>query len=279
MNLIKPQRAFKYSTHGKKHMPFPCYIQPKLNGIRLLFDGQNFISNDQVLWNPEALGPVAKAIRQAFNTIGHPLDGELYCHGLSLQQINSIVSINRKLPHEKITKISYNIFDIVAPLSYKERHNLLSESCVPGDHIRLVDTAFVNLATTAEQLYSFYRQAGYEGIMYRDPRAYYGLSKACGNKDNRWPHLLKRKEWLDEEFEVEDKEEEIAADGTPKGRVGAFWFKNPHGPSFKAGTGLSDVERMRYWTVDPRGLKCTVKYEMLSDAGIPLKPSIELIHE
>jgi len=266
-DLIKPQKAFKYQTHGKRHMPFPCYIQPKLNGLRMIFDGENLISNDQIPWFPEVLAPILKDCRRLHQLIGFPLDGELYCHGLSLQQINSIVSINRKSPHEKLYKISYNIFDIVAPLSFKERHEHLSQSYIPSDTNQLVPTTYCNLETTADSLYTYYRQEGYEGIMYRSAKAPYGLLQNCGNKENRWPHLLKRKEWLDEEFEVEDLEEEKDIHGQPKARVGAFWFKNPHGGSFKAGTGLSDVERLKYWLEDPRGLKCTVKYEMLSDAA------------
>lgn len=279
ISLIKPQKAFKYQDHGKKHMPFPCFIQPKLNGVRLVFDGENLISNDQQTWLPEVLHPIVKDLRSIYHSIGFPFDGELYCHGKSLQQINSIVSINRKTAHEKINQITYNIFDIVAPLSFRERFSFLRETFCPRANLLLVDTTFVNLETTADQLYAFYRGEGYEGIMYRQPQAPYGLLTNCTNKENRWKHLLKRKEWLDEEFEVEGIEEEISINNEPKGRVGAFWFRNHHGPSFKAGTGLSDTDRERYWLADPRGLKCTIKYEMLSDAGIPLKPSIELIHE
>lgn len=279
ISLIKPQKAFKYSDHGKKHMPFPCYIQPKLNGVRLVFDGENLISNDQQTWLPEVLHPIVKDLRSIYSSIGFPLDGELYCHGKSLQQINSIVSINRKTAHEKIGQISYHIFDIIAPLSFRERLEFLRETFTPMASLELVETTFVNLSTTADQLYAHYRGQGYEGVMYRQPQALYGLIENCTNKENRWKHLLKRKEWLDEEFEIEGIEEEISISGQPKARVGAFWFKNPHGPSFKAGTGLSDIDREKYWLADPRGLTCTVKYEMLSDAGIPLKPSIELIHE
>lgn len=278
-NFIKPQKAFKYSTHGKRHMPFPCYIQPKLNGVRAIFDGETLSSNDQIPWHPEVVAPILKDLRSIYSLIGFPLDGELYSHGLSLQQINSIIAINRKSQHEKIHKITFNIFDIIAPISFRERFEFLRETFIPQDSLRLVETTFVNLETTADQLYAYYRGAGYEGIMYRSPQSPYGLSQNCTNKENRWTHLLKRKDWLDEEFEVEGVEEEVSIEGFPKGRVGAFWFKNPHGPSFKAGTGLSDIDRARYWVDNPIGLICTVKYEMLSDAGVPLKPSIELIHE
>lgn len=278
-DLIKPQKAFKYSDHGKKHMPFPCFVQPKLNGVRLVFDGENLISNDQQTWLPEVLHPIVKDLRSIYSSVGFPLDGELYCHGKSLQQINSIVSINRKTAHEKINQITYNIFDIVAPLGFRERLAFLRETFTPRDSLKLVETTFVNLEVTADQLYACYRSEGYEGIMYRQCNAGYGLLTNCTNKENRWKHLLKRKEWLDEEFEIEGVEEEISISGEPKARVGAFWFKNPHGASFKAGTGLSDIDKAKYWTVSPIGITCTVKYEMLSDAGIPLKPSIELIHD
>lgn len=55
--------------------------------------------------------------------------------------------------------------------------------------------------TAAEQQFSRWRTADYEGMMYRQNTPY-GLLQDCTNQENRWDTLLKRKDWLDEECEI-----------------------------------------------------------------------------
>lgn len=46
---------------------------------------------------------------------------------------------------------------------------------------------------------------------------------------------------------------------------------------FQAGSGLSDAERVKFLCESPVGRIARIKFEMLSDGGVPLKPTIEVI--
>ena len=75
-------------------MPFPCYIQPKLNGVRAIFDGETLSSNDQIPWHPEVVALNFERL-PIYSLIGFPLDGELYSRPLSSTN-KPIIAINRK---------------------------------------------------------------------------------------------------------------------------------------------------------------------------------------
>ena len=111
-------------------------------------------------------------------------------------------------------------------------------------------------------------------MMYR-ANVPYGLESKCGNKENRWDILLKRKDWLDEDCEIVDV---VEGDGKYVGAVGALVLRFPgNGQLFRAGSGLSDMERRKWFDGSCIGMVAKVKYEMLSDGGVPLKPRIEAV--
>jgi len=108
-------------------------------------------------------------------------------------------------------------------------------------------------------------------------------SRFLSDKDNRCWHLLKRKDWQDDEFECVGV---IEGEGKLTGTLGALLCEcsrrathepgiSRHSvPQFHVGSGLSDSERQHYWFNPPIGRLVKVKYLCLSDAGIPLNPTI-----
>lgn len=280
---MKPMLAHRFADH-QSSVTYPVYVQPKLDGVRALCNPTSrvFQSRDEVLYKPgvlehftEELKAVALELNMTFPEV--IFDGELYRHGYSLQQINSAVGVNRIAPSDKTPQIQYHIFDIILPdaptLPFKLRAEILSRLSELIDlrrftTLQVVPTILCSQAD-AEQAYSFYRQQGYEGIMYRDPTAPYGFAERCSNKENRWKCLLKRKDWLDEFFPTcgfkfgEGKYSEL---------LGSVTCLLPSGNTFEVGTGISDYERFRWLTELPTRVK--VKFERYSDHGIPLKPTI-----
>lgn len=107
--------------------------------------------------------------------------------------------------------------------------------------------------------------------MYR-PNLPYGFEYDCTNKQNRWSRLLKRKDWLDDEFTCIDIE---TGTGKYSSSVGALVFESTTGLRFTAGSGLTDSERTAYLHSPPIGRTFRLRYETLSLNGIPLKPTIE----
>ena len=276
--------AFKYQDYGHK-LTYPLFVQPKLNGVRALFSCGVWQSRDEKLWK----APVLKHLTDQLVGVCPPgwiLDGELYVHGWSLQQINSAIAINRNEPSEKTKEVEYHIFDVISTASpekpFSERSKNLStirevaQFRGSSNSIRVVDTTRCDSIEEAEQLYGYYRRERYEGLIYRSSEASYGFLENCTNQENRWRCLLKRKDWLDDEFE-------ITGFNTTEGEKGnegfQLWCKAKNGKRFAIGSGLSDAERRHYKASPDQliGKLARVKYEMLSDEGIPLKPTLEAI--
>ena len=113
-------------------------------------------------------------------------------------------------------------------------------------------------------------------MMYRSINDPYGMIDECGNKENRWATLLKRKDWLDMRCRIVGVNE---GKGEFAGSVGAFVLQTEDGTTFQAGSGLTKFQRKAYWIEDPVGRIAVVNYEMLSDGGVPLKPTIEMVEK
>ena len=276
---MKPMLAHKFSDHQSK-VTYPIYIQPKLNGVRGLYLRGQFQSRDNHLYHPSVVLHLTTLLTQVIpdNLI---LDGEFYLHGLSLQQINSAIAVNRSTPSPRTTSIQYHIFDCLDTNSPRDSfairsatlsalHDKLTFHLGPQSLINLVPTS-LSTRPEAESLYSHYRSLGYEGIMYRSVKDPYGLEFDCGNKQNRWTYLLKRKEWMDEWFKATSIELTEGDKGFPGFRLHCLTEDNQ---SFFIGSGLSHEEAAQFAENFPTNFQAHVKFEMLSDGLIPLKPTV-----
>jgi ATP-dependent DNA ligase len=250
----------------------PCYVQPKLNGIRALAQAGTLVSRDGHAWNPGVLPHIEHALERLPDDL--VFDGELYCHGMSLQEINKRVAVKRLDAHKDCMVISYNIFDVVGLEPYSERYlqllTLLRDTVHP---LAIVPTFFAKNAAIADALFNRFKRGGYEGSMHRVPHDPYSLPHVCTNKENRSLSLLKRKSWQDLDGEILDV---IEGEGKHLGMVGSLLVRW-NGITFYAGSGLSDEERIAFWNSPPIGHEVKIQYEVLSDTGIPLKPVILLI--
>ena len=277
---MKPMLAFKVQQYGHQ-LSHPFYVQPKLNGVRALCNGTHFQSRDEHLWNSRVLAHLHEQIQLIFARYPSFItDGELYRHGLSLQKINQAVAVNRHEPTSVTSTIEYHIFDILdterAAKDFEYRAGQLAAikdliSFHNITHIKVVPTHLCGSMDLTEPLYKSYLKQGYEGLMYRSLGCMYGLAENCGNKENRWKCLLKRKEWLDKEFR-------IVGFTITEGKKGERGFQLTceieNGDTFNVGSGLSDDELDYYIDNDPTGLWAKVKFETHSDSGIPLKPTV-----
>jgi DNA ligase-1 len=170
----------------------------------------------------------------------------------------------------------FDVLNVREPaMSFAERNVLLTELLSQVDPcVKLVMTYTCTSSTEADRYYERFKSLGYEGMMYRDPRSPYGLTGHCSNKENRWKYLIKRKEWLDAEFSIVD----FTLTRGDKGETGfQLTCETDDGKRFNVGSGLSDAELLEYEANPPLGQQARIRYEVLSDGGIPLKPTIEAI--
>lgn len=273
MNLFR-QKAYPWTP---RRAFFPALAQRKLNGIRAVYDPdtQQFQSNDGHKFHPDT---VAHILNDLLKSSLHklPLDGEFYCHGMSLQEINSRMAVNRTTPHPKAHEIQYHIFDLISDAQQQLRLDVfMNRKGLESKYVRFVDYVECEDEEHMRRLHSVWTGEGYEGVILRHPSAPYGFLSRCSNKENRWMHLLKFKTMKDIVLPCVGVEE---GEGKYKGSTGALLF-NLDGCYFTAGSGLTDYQRNLFWN-DPNevlGKPCRINYEMLSDNGTPLKPIIDCV--
>ena len=165
---MKPLLAHIYEPH---RVTFPCYVQPKLNGIRALYQNGCFQSRDQLPFPDGLLSHLSRPLQEVFGP-EIILDGELYVHGWPLQRINAAVTPVRQTPTEDTLEVEYHVFDVVDfGKSFEERFcnmPLIDKfSSIIGRGAKLVLTYLINNEQEADDLYAKLVAQGYEGCIYR----------------------------------------------------------------------------------------------------------------
>jgi len=191
-----PMLAQDYRKAGHR-IDFPCYGQPKLNGVRVLArlskegeiifssrGGKTYVKPPQIV---EELTPVFK---KAPNLV---LDGEFYIHNTPLEKINSAAKVLQPLTH----KLEYHIFDTAREdLSFYIRKQFLEQlSTKLGLFTKTVETFLIENREDVEGITKNLTSAGYEGLILRDITLNYFF-------DTRFYGLQKYKFFLDKEFKI-----------------------------------------------------------------------------
>jgi DNA ligase-1 len=259
-NLL-PMLAQSYKDVPHR-MKFPCYGQPKLNGVRCLakregdkitFSSRKGKSYDDTLQHlvPELL---------EFMYDGDVFDGEIYIHGKSLQQIVSYV---KRLRPES-SSLQYWVYDMINDLPFSERYHHYDIRIDDGQLVKKVGCVIIETPEHVKPNHDNCVQEGYEGMMLRNMDGKYVT-------DHRSADLLKVKEFVDSEFE-------ITGYATPAtGRYSGccvFECKAANGKGFDVCPRGSVEIRQQYLKDAPKllGRKLTVRYQNLSDDGIPIFP-------
>jgi len=267
-----PMKAQNHNDQAKK-IKYPVYVQPKLNGNRLMLDtngkGVSKSGLDLPLpkhWN-KGLG-----ILQAYGMTAEGLDGEVFAGlmsegGLSLQEI---VSAFRK-ENANTPKLQYHIYDIPGAGTFEQRAEKLA-----GIHDRLVKleaegiklpiqvvwTGIVNTPEEAETVYEYLVGLGYEGMMYRNADGLYEHGK-------RSYDLLKRKP-------VQTAEAKVLSVRVDKNQDGVLTCELENGIQFdclmRKDSHPTRNYRKHINAVDLIGKYIEFEMECLSDSGVPTKP-------
>jgi ATP-dependent DNA ligase len=292
---MKPLLAHIYEP---RRVTYPCYVQPKLNGVRALYQAGHFQSRDEIPFAREVLRHLWEPLKAGFDS-SVILDGELYVHGWPLQRVNAAVTPVRQQPTEDTLHVEYHIFDVVdfnQPFSARINIQQLVAHCRnAGAKVALVYTTCVESAEVADSYYAQFVSDGYEGMMYRlgdcpytTPKQltidnnskfwqggkgpmFNSRSRFLSDKANRCWHLLKRKDWQDDEFVCFGV---VEGEGKYLGTLGALKCHCSNDQTFTVGSGLSDSERDYYWANPPIGRQIKVQYLCLSSLGIPLNPTV-----
>jgi len=255
---ILPMLAHKFADRGSK-MVFPAFVQLKENGFRCLFDGTNFWSRQGKIVNAQATNHLR------FETDGRVYDGELVLPApFTFQQTCSAI---KKFDPVISPQLEYRVYDLYDPLEpdmpYFSRHDKIWCRCFSlPKQVRLVST---ETALTVEDMYEIHKEFVARGAEGSIVRAIYGVYKP----GHRSADLLKVKDMQDDEFTIIG-----FTDGQGKD-AGAVIFKCiADGGAFDVRPeGSTEARREMFLNgVDYIGKKLTVRFQTLTDKGIPLFP-------
>ena len=274
-HIFEPMLAQDYKKAIlKKNAPdiSTCYSQPKLDGMRC-------ITNKSGMWSRKGKPvPSAPHIFQALKPLfdANPdliLDGELY-NPIYADNFPELMSIFKqsKPTQEDLDKSKqfgqYHVYDLPSDegtfgVRFNELGNLVNKLNSP--YIILVPTALVKSQEHLDELYKSYLEAGFEGQIVREDAPY---------ENKRTWSLLKRKEFLDAEFELVDLLEGL---GNWAGKAKSALLKLPDGRTFNAGiTGTMEFTADLLKNKDKYiGKKTTVNFFQYTPYGMPLFPRVK----
>lgn len=254
--LPMPMLAHKFSDHKGK-MEFPVFVQPKLNGMRMLFDGVEGWSRG----NKQVIPDVIKHLN--FDTAGFILDGELMLPNNQLLQ-ESMKAIKKYRP-ELSPKLLYHVYDIVdSELPYAKRYQIIEDVCRNApENIKIVNTIRADDESQVMHLHNLFVKDGFEGTMVRDPVALYEIGK-------RSYSLLKLKDFQDAEYRIIGV---IDGSGSDTG-LAIFELETPTGQKFNCRPEGSQENRAELYKnrAELVGEYLTVRFFELSKDGVPIFP-------
>lgn len=199
-NILQPMLAVSWKDIKDKEALFKqgIFSQPKLDGIRCLVSKDDMMSRTG---KPIVSCPhVQEALGEFFDLYPDVvLDGELYHHDLrdNFNEISSLIT-KKKPTSEHILKtelnVQYHVYDVIGrDDTFFVRNHVVSNSgfglpIVVVPSIRVIDSVHL------DDIYGDYLANGYEGQMIRVTGSLY--------EHKRSKNLIKRKEFMDEEFRV-----------------------------------------------------------------------------
>lgn len=179
---VLPMLANKWEDR-QKYISEPFYVQPKLDGVRLLVSKDGGISRTgKIIPGTEILG---KGLKE-----GQYVDGEAYDPKLTFEDLTSTF----KTDPLKLKFYVFDFFDLKKlDMTFEERWDRVKS--LSNKHYEYVETFSVKKHSDMSGFHKMFMQQGYEGTMIRDRDSVYEV----GQRSN---YLLKYKDFQTEEYEV-----------------------------------------------------------------------------
>ncbi|CAB4142717.1 DNA ligase [uncultured Caudovirales phage] len=260
---LLPMLANKYNPESSTSRKFPYFVQPKYDGQRCIYDAPN----KRLLSRTGQMILSLPSLLERLVLFQYPsLDGELYCHGKSLQQILSSTRQTVNIVDDE--SIKYMVYDLPVPdIKQRDRIQLLKTLANHTEkRILISEYSIVYSHEEVLQMHSTYVDRGYEGVMLRHPDGLYRFGP-------RTSDLLKFKTELDDYFPIHSiKKDKV---GNP-----IFSLRSPNG-LFNAVIEGDDAYRKQLYEQRSSliGMQVKVHYIGLSDIGIPRHARIVSLSE
>ena len=257
---ILPMLAHDYHKRGKD-IKFPCFVQPKLDGVRCIFKNGVLTSRQGKVF------PNMEHITQDLKDVDLVLDGELYSNTLNFQQFVGLVRKKKHNDAEKqlLRQVKFHVYDCVNDKPFSERTEAIN-ALFSKRLYAFSEPLLTEECKTKEDLKKFhdkYVAEGKEGLIIRNKDGLYQL--AARSKD-----LQKYKEFEDAEFKVTGFTD---GEGLEKGLV--IWIcETSAGKSFHVRPRGTHEARAEIFNEakDYVSKSLTVRYQELTEEGIPRFP-------
>ena len=253
----KPMLAHKFDPADVK---FPVFVQPKLDGYRMLMDGNN-------AWTRGGKDHVRECVQHLMWGVGdYTVDGELLLPGNKPLQVTA--SAAKKFNRGVSETLEYHVYDIVEPdLPFSERTRLVHKLLADGvpKNVKLVPTLLAQDEEDVMKAHAIFTDPkyGYEGTIIRTAGGLYEIGF-------RSHGLLKLKDFQDSEFQVVNVEH---GKGSFEDMPILVLEAKP-GVTFNAVPEGTATYRRNLWTNRHAliGQWWTVRYQTLSKEGKPIFP-------
>lgn len=256
---ILPMLAHDY-LKNRHRINYPCDVSPKLDGLRCIADinGSEVVLHSRGGKTYNCPEHVRNALLSFSESTGiDKFDGELYIHGVPLQDIGGAVKKEKPLT----ARLEYHIFDIpVEDVPWAERQKILkSIKDKRPKFINIVPNVTVKSEQDAEFMLTKFLNDGFEGLMLRNLDGLYEFNHRSHN-------LQKWKLMQDAEGRVIHVEKDLNGEGVlviqMKGEKKYFKCKMKGGHDFRAYD--NQVKLLGKWI--------TYKFQTLTNDGIPQFP-------
>jgi DNA ligase 1 len=227
---------------------WPALVQPKINGIRCLWDGRVARTRSE---RPHT-EPIQR-LPADWPRIEGVLDGELALDpGTDFEIVQSAVTGDNDLT----SSLRFHPFDVILPQSvpFADRYDLIRPYCI--------ETILIRTATQLESAMDRFLEQGHEGLITRHPRGLY----RSGSSDS----ILKYKRTRDAEFTVVDV---VEAQGKDAGTA-VLVCQTDQGyrfgvrPSGNRATRQRMLRDRQQWI----GASYTVRFNGFTRYGVPRNP-------
>lgn len=286
------------ASKKKKVIKFPCFVQPKLDGLRCVSYAIR-CGNDVTVALQSRTGAfftglphIAAALRPYLSQHQSVvIDGELYTDQMPFEELAGLIK-KKKITDsdvERLKKVKYHVYDIFdhsqSNMPYSERLGVLTDAvrrcaCVANSALSAsgrmlrsaMEAAMVVVLVRTEKvvglpdfrrLFSEFVESGYEGIMLRNAEGVYRANYRSND-------LQKYKEFMENEYLITGFTQ---GEGRDTGAV--IWYcETEDGKEFTVRP-RGTMEQRRTWFHMGKtyiGKKLTVIYQELTEEGKPRFP-------
>ena len=243
----------------------PYIVQPKYDGFRCRVVPTE--SGTLLLSSEENIFFSVPHLNKVFDTLNLnlELDGELYVHGMSFDELSSILSRTVNL-HPAHNLVEFHCFDIINSESQIERLLTIEKLKGISQHLQIAPFYICESLDDIMRVYDLLIKNNYEGIIVRHISNLY--------ERRRSTLIMKFKPKKDDTYEIINAVEEVSVDGRPKNSLGALICSSGDGETFKVGTGFTQEQRQTLWANKELlpGKVCKVSYQHLTDRKVPRFP-------